>query len=466
MTNETLIKRARGRREIFLLKIAGKMAEFYKLKKKYSELDKEAGKYNRPEFGLVYQIISELTKGRNDVGDGGSLDKPLATGDVIDEALRRAGFADDTSFVADFKKYREIEQQSRDIQLKGIELMIAEQQRPEPQQVAGWRFMPISIYAPQTMHPLIGGLLDRDAEAGRGLFANVTRIADEDEALDALLMVDAYGLQCSFVPYLNELQYNNVAGRDEAFFDREATRQLFTVLKGLAVYLKNNTDRPQAAKNEIAKAVKAFDSVPIWGLFYQILTLQGLCRLLEALPLNEGDCGFIEAQSLYKWLFMQLFKKLLQFCMVPYSDTDRQQLKPLCRYLMTTEVGKLAQSKLFGEPLHEGGCLSLPDVLNTQKARHTFAKAIAKGWMRQRPEGGFDWLGFEKNGHKAKLAYLCAKVYGYQYTADRGNKGKRVPYEALEKLFGVTRLDRAMQQVFEAHKPQPWRRQIDQVITE
>ncbi len=114
----------------------------------------------------------------------------------------------------------------------------------------------------------------------------------------------------------------------------------------------------------------------------------------------------------------------------------------------------------------DGDSIELADELNTQKARHTFAKAIAKGWMRQRPEGGFQWLGFGDNGHKAKLAYLCAKVYGYQYTADRGNVGDNVPYDALERLFDVTRLDRAMQQVFEAKKPQRWQQQIDQIITE
>ena len=114
----------------------------------------------------------------------------------------------------------------------------------------------------------------------------------------------------------------------------------------------------------------------------------------------------------------------------------------------------------------DGDSIELADELNTQKVRHIFAKAIAKGWMRQRPEGGFQWLGFGDNGHKAKLAYLCAKVYGYQYTADRGNVGDNVPYDALERLFNVTRLDRAMQQVFEAKKPQRWREQIDKIITE
>lgn len=110
--------------------------------------------------------------------------------------------------------------------------------------------------------------------------------------------------------------------------------------------------------------------------------------------------------------------------------------------------------------------LILPDELNTQKAQKTFAKAIEKGWMQLKLDGSIVWLGFGNRPSKAQLAYLCAKVYGYQYTANRGNIGGRVPYEALERLFNVKRLDRATQQVFESSKPQLWRKQIDGIITE
>jgi len=128
-----------------------------------------------------------------------------------------------------------------------------------------------------------------------------------------------------------------------------------------------------------------------------------------------------------------------------------------------SEVGRDIRSTTSREA---GDCLALPDTLNTQKAQKAFVQAIAKGWMKQRPEGGFEWLGFGRNGYKAKLSYLCAEVYGYKYKSGMGNVGEKVPYEALEKLFDVTRLDRAMQQVFEADKPQRWRLLIDQAITE
>ena len=136
------------------------------------------------------------------------------------------------------------------------------------------------------------------------------------------------------------------------------------------------------------------------------------------------------------------------------------------RNVLCNQIKEAYLAFLDDEQQPEGDDVELCDELNTQKARKTFALAIGKGWMRRQPEGGYEWLGVGKNGHKAKLAYLCAKVYGYQYTANRGNVGDNVPYDDLEKLFNVTRLDRAMQQVFEAKKPQLWRQQIDKIITE
>lgn len=105
--------------------------------------------------------------------------------------------------------------------------------------------------------------------------------------------------------------------------------------------------------------------------------------------------------------------------------------------------------------------LQLPDELNTETAQAAFGKAIEKRWMNIEQDGKPKWVGFGKKGRKAQWAYLCAKIWGYKYSATKGNIGGSVPYEALELFFGETRLDRAVQQVFEATKPQPWRLQID-----
>lgn len=323
------------------------MAGLDELREQYKRLDTEAGKYNRPEFDEVYKIISELTEGRDDVGDRGNLALPLVTGSVIDEAIRRAGFDGDACFVADFKKYREIEQQAREVQLKMVEATMAER-RPEPQQVEGWHFVPVSVFAPIEFHTAINSVIEQDAREGKGLFANVTQIPEEDEDLDAFLMAEPYGLRCSLVPFLDELRRYSVAGSENAFFGREKTRQLFELLKKTAEAMKANTDKPQATRNTIADVIKCFDDVPIWGLFFQILFLQGLCRLLESVNINEGDDGYNEASSLYEWLCLELAKKELVFCYTPYGAEGMEQLKPLCAYLMSTEVGQLVQSIIFG----------------------------------------------------------------------------------------------------------------------
>ena len=108
--------------------------------------------------------------------------------------------------------------------------------------------------------------------------------------------------------------------------------------------------------------------------------------------------------------------------------------------------------------------IQLPEHIQVNKAQEAFAKAIGKGWMKKRSDGGYIWLGTDGKGKKAQLAYLCAKIYGYKYSPNNGNKGNNVPYEDLERLFEVKRLDRAVPQAFEAKKPQLWRETIDEIF--
>lgn len=73
---------------------------------------------------------------------------------------------------------------------------------------------------------------------------------------------------------------------------------LFAFLKEATTYINENTEKPQAIKNEIVRKVKQLDDVSIWGLFFQILFLQGLCRWLEGVNINEGDNGYNEAMKI------------------------------------------------------------------------------------------------------------------------------------------------------------------------
>jgi regulator of sigma D len=159
-----VIKRIFQRYEMFVSLYERHMNSLKDLEDRYAELDIEAGKYNRPEFDRVYTVISELVKDRTDVGDRGNLAYPLVTGGVIDEALKEAGFADDEAFVSDFKKYREIEQQAREIQHQAFSLpehpanKILQASTPQ-QQPDCWRFYTPRIVVPSHMRGIMDNIL-------------------------------------------------------------------------------------------------------------------------------------------------------------------------------------------------------------------------------------------------------------------------------------------------------------------
>ena len=104
----------------------------------------------------------------------------------------------------------------------------------------------------------------------------------------------------------------------------------------------------------------------------------------------------------------------------------------------------------------------LPEQLKTDEAVKIFQRAIdAK--MIEKTATGLKWLQMGRTGWKSQLAYFGGKLYGYKYSV-YGNIGGRVNYEGLEKLFGVTRLERALRQAHEAKKPQWWRKKIDAIF--
>lgn len=334
------------------------MNKLEELKSKYDALDKEAGEYNRPEFDQVYAIIDELLQNHDDVGDNGNLVYPLVTGAVIDEALSKAGYADDEKFVADFKKYREIEQKAREIQLEALSfpehpanLLIKKIEEKENRK-NGWRFRPLSIIVPEPMAPIVNDIFASEAIEGKGLFANMTNIPQEDESEDELLMANAFGVQGSLYAYRNNLEKYGVIGTP-GFLNDDFRKLLFVALNSAATFVRDHSDAPAQIKNHIGYILQFFDRVPIWGLFFQILILQGLCEWIGALDIDEGDSGYDEATSVYNWLCEALVRKEVQFCNTPYGYKNGEHLKPLTDYLYTTEIGQCVQRILFGNPVEE-----------------------------------------------------------------------------------------------------------------
>ena len=204
----------------------------------------------------------------------------------------------------------------------------------------------------------------------------------------------------------------------------------------------------------------------------QILFLQGLCRLLEGVNINEGDDGFDEANSLYKWLCLELMGAEIGFTYKPYGEKDRERLRPFCAYLISTDVGQLVQGKLFGkeqqgsragntpqgqqnrpqeatngstlvlvsiepqqaaegqqmgnnEPQQEKTLRDLlPERLRSGEAVAIFQRAIDANMM-ERTATGFKWLQRGTRGGKAQLAYFCGKLCGYE------NGGYKVSVSAI-----------------------------------
>lgn len=417
------------------------MSTYSELAKKYKELGKEAGKYNKPEYDEVYKLISELVKGRRDVGDNGDLAFPLVTGDIIDEALNKTGYSRNKAFVSDFKKYREIEQEAREVQLQGLLLSdspigkaLQAQLKEEPN-TDSWQFRSIKIVVPISMQKIMDNLLERDLKDGKGLYKNITEIPIEDEDEDDFLLIEAYGIKCSLEPYYRELQRYEVT--NIALLSEKKPRGIFlSILKMLVMFIKDNTAAPNKVRNKITDTLKVLDKVPVIGLIWQILLLQGLSRWIKDAHIESG---LNEAQELYNWICMQLIKKEIRFCYFPWGKEDRERLKPLCNYLYSTEVGKMVQKKLFKDKQPQENknpstsTPQLPKELDTEKGRELLQRAINAGFLSET----YKWIG----STKGLLAYFTERASEY-LSLGKGiyDSKPKISWKPFEILFNEKNL--------------------------
>lgn len=319
------------------------------LKLEYNNLDKEAGKYNHPEFTKVYEIIADLIKDRNDVGDKGNFAFPLVTGSVIDEALTKLGFDKNKKFVSDFKKYREIEQKARDIQLEAIKHPVHSVQiilnEPKTKKSGNWRFVPTHIIVPEFMSDIINQKLCDDVKNVSGLYSVTTDVLIEDESDDNFLAIEAFGVRSSLEPYYRELQEYKIF---ETYFNYEDLKKYFlTMLLEIITYISNNTASPNKIRNRISSIIKEFDKLGGIGIIWQILILQGIVRWIENINISEKDYGYKELENLLNWVYKFLMEKLVFYSYYNWGDKELIYLEPLCNYLYSTEVGKEVQQGIF-----------------------------------------------------------------------------------------------------------------------
>ncbi len=186
------------------------------------------------------------------------------------------------------------------------------------------------------------------------------------------------------------------------------------------------------------------------GLWHRILKFCDIFCPKGRKLYNRMTKVYDELLRVRNWYLNTVYK-------LPYEAIENSE------YYIHPETGEVRNSKtqeVLQAPKKSTGS---SEELYTDEAQKAFAKAIEKGWI-EKSTTWLKWLGTDGKGKKAELAYLCARIYGYIYSTNNGNVGNNVPYEALNNLFRVTRLDRAVQQVFEAKRPQLWRKRIDEIF--
>lgn len=421
-----------------------------------------------PEFERVFTALYEIAPDQREVYNthgwnmGAVLPEAIDT-DTLNRALVATGASDEVR--RDFIRYAEVVLQGKRLMQQNalLNIEIEMTNRPQEKQAEGWRFYPINIIASPGLHNIIAEVLQQDAQKGEGLFTNITEIAElPDEALDEWLGVEVYNVVCSFQPYRGELNRYGVTGQT---LGKEYTRYLFVYLKEIADYIKTNTDKPEAVKKHIFEAIKNLDGIKVWGLIFQILTLQGLLSLMENCTLKEGESGYNEAQELYNWVFDLLGDKVCRFAVIGYiyGDEDKERLQPLCDYLYHTPIGRAIQDHIFGTPDQQADpdtstpeAVDLPSELNTERARKYFARAVEREWMAT-TSTGYKWMFGGARGCLARLGYFVMRVFCPTNT-------EQIPEQAINRLFGVNRIGGAITQLHQAKKPQKWRAEIDSLF--
>ena len=303
---------------------------FKNLQDEYRALDIEAGKYNRPEFDKVYTIIYELVKDMDDVGDKGNLAFPLITGDVIDEALKLAGLVEDEMFVADFLKYREIEQKARDIQLKANEIASEFIQNGyslnEAMQKAGF-------IKSDKLRNILDTLIAEEKKKNPYFPYSFIELEKEDEEIDGLLMGNEYECNNSMVAYYGDLKKYEV---DELLNRCGGIKYFLELLSNTCEFIKENTRNLIKVQNKI---IDLLNYCRINGdVVFQLLMLQGISEWMKKINVNEGKKGFDEAQALYDWIIKRLFEVYYFYQKRCLKD---ENTKGLDEYLKNTEINNI-----------------------------------------------------------------------------------------------------------------------------
>lgn len=247
---------------------------------------------------------------------------------------------------------------------------------------------PIVDAEPVNIAPVIQGIIDDELTKKDGIFSSHYTPQDEDASLDDLLCVDAYGIKCSFQPFLSELKNFGVTD----LFGQDLTRCIFRVLKEIGQFIKDNADKPQAIKNKITSMLEVFGNIQIISAMARITAMRGLEMFyLECRDTIEGY-GAAEVEDMLIWVALEEGKMISTFTILPFelgmlSKEVAEHIKPFTDYLYSTEIGKMANdvtlTSLCGCNISDEETIQeeLPEEFTSPKAKEILQKAIDAGFL-------------------------------------------------------------------------------------
>lgn len=239
---------------------------------------------------------------------------------------------------------------------------------------------------------------------------------------------------------------------DEVFDSpTDAPQYLEDLWDNLKIKLKSRTQpTPTQADLNIVCGVLFYVVAATMSLHWREFYNKEIVGLLRQIVGKKGFCVNEEEQ---KDIIENLCKHSegLEVWVNEYEDSEDW---------ITDEIDACLRDNQAMEPKRK-----LSEVLDTELAQEIFAKCIEKCWMHE-TENGYHWEGIpETRGKVAQLAYMCGKIYGFNYSDKQGrNVGAAFPDSELSKLFNEENLEKQLVQVYQAKYKQKWRVVIDKLF--
>ena len=236
----------------------------------------------------------------------------------------------------------------------------------------------------------------RDAYYGIGFFEDEYVIdAERESELDNICAFEVYEMRAvnllGFRDVMRQYGIMKHLGKGEDIL-------VMKMIKGIELYAESFPGKITVLLRNVHRildmiapdrvtAVKASESnEPVRDYMHiQLLFLLGTRTLFEK-SLETSTYGKSSIRGIIRTLDNMLRKKMLQFSITAWTDKGKKQLAPLCRYMMSTDVGRELQYDIFSGK-------GLPAELESVEARSILMRAVAEGYLldgnfKQNASGG------------------------------------------------------------------------------